>query len=135
MSGLTSPRNRKWARRGAAVADFIVGFFVAALGHVFVALFHAVCGAVVFFRSVRARPRELGRRDEASSRKPPSPVVYAQELPPGSESRSRVEAVEALVVLGIPRRAAGKRVDAALAKHGPLPLEQLLPKTLSLRPR
>jgi len=133
MFGLTLPRKRKWARRGAAVADFVVGFLVAAVGLLLVVFLRTVCGTVAFFRSVRARPRELGERDEASSRMFSSATTTVQESSAVSESQA--EAVEALVALGIPRRAASAKVSAASTEAAALSTEELLTKALALPSR
>lgn len=114
---------RRWARRGRAVADFLFGFALAGLGHLLMGVFRGVSWLVGGLATLRCRhrirapgPREEVDRPDAGNR---------------PERQESADAVKALVSLGMPCRVAEARVDAAIAEHGVLPLEQLLPKALS----
>lgn len=130
MLSMKSFRRRKWGRRGAAVADFLVGFLLAAIGHISLALVRVVRHAMVFLQSTALQRFRLRSAAKESSRTPASDRTIAEGSLVDSELQG--DAVEALVQLGIPRQAAREKVNDVLTKDGLLPLEQLVPKALAL---
>jgi len=114
---------RRWARWGRGLADFIFGFTLTGLAHLLIGIFGIAAwsarGLRMLFRRAQARAKAHQEGNEGGSRTPQ----------PGRQETE--EAIEALVSLGMPRRVAEARVEAEIAEHGPLPLEQLLPKALS----
>jgi len=114
---------RRWARWGRGLADFIFGFTLTGLAHLVIGILGIAAwsarGLRMFFRRAQARAKSRQEGNEGVNMNPQ----------PGSLETE--DAVEALVSLGMPRRVAEARVDAAIAEHGVLPLEQLIPKALS----
>ena len=131
MARRTSIRlpRRRWARRGRSLADFTVGFFLTAVAHLFLALISA-CGYLVRqVGKVVQRCRPTGNRKAISQA---GGVCAASGATPSGKTETETErdAVEALVSLGIARRASERRVARIIDMHGALPIEELLRKAL-----
>jgi hypothetical protein len=118
---------RRWARRGRGLADFIIGFLVTTIEHLFQVLISAY-GFVLrqvgeVFQRYRARVnhKAVSREIRVSTL---SAVVQSEK------KETERDAVEVLVLLGIPRPTSEKRVTRIVEIHGTLPIEELLRKAL-----
>ena len=119
---------RRWVQRGRKLADFTVGFFLTAVTHLFLALISACYYLVRQAGKVVQRCRSNGNTQgicgAVDTCDPPTIV-------PSEKTEVEQDAVEALVSLGIPRRASEKRVAMIVDLHGELPIEELLRKALA----
>jgi len=110
------------------LADFTVGFFLTAIGNLFLALVSA-CGYFIL-QIDKARQRRWATRNGKAI--PGEVGVCASSVTgPSEKTETERDAVEVLVSLGMPRRASERRVAGIIEMHGVLPIEELLRKALN----